>query len=473
MVLHRLTKGGNGAEARSRSVDERAADGRALRDVVPRDVHGEWTASPDRRPVVELLTEQEHTRVAELVPLRRERMTSSPFAFYRGAAGVMAADLAGSPDAGLQVQLCGDAHLANFGAFATPERAMAFDINDFDETLPGPFEWDLKRLAASFEIAGRSRGFDDSQRSASVVAMVRSYSEAMRLHARSGNLDVFYDRLTIDDIVERFGSEASETTLARIRKNVSRAQSKDRLKAFSKLTTSTPDGQIRFRSDPPVLVPIDELFSAADRDRVLAAIKGAIGRYRMTLSPERRSLLDRYQFMDVARKVVGVGSVGTRCWVALFIGNGESDPLLIQVKEAEASVLEKHLPRSRRRHHGRRVVEGQRAMQSSSDIFLGWDRIESIDGVARDYYFRQLWDWKGSADLERVEPESLELYGRVCGLVLARGHARTGDPVMISAYLGRGRSMATALAEFSRRYADQNDADHAAVLEAQRDTATG
>ena len=437
---------------------ERADAGRAVRSLVPRASLGDWTPAPGRDPLG-VLSAQDKVRDQDLVPLRHSRMGVSPFTFYRGAAAVMAADLAPMPRTGLDVQLCGDAHLANFGVFASPDRAMVFDLNDFDETHPGPFEWDLRRLVASFEVAARDRSFDDPQRVQIVADSVLSYVSAMRQYSTMSNLEVWYDRLTVDDIAQRWAARASDDVLKRFRRNVDKARSKDRIRAFDKLievTDSTP----RFRSDPPVLVPVRELATGAEHAALMKAVDESLKLYRRTLAPDRRLLMDRYRFVDLARKVVGVGSVGTRCWVALLIGNDETDPLFLQVKEANASVLEAHLGASRYGQHGQRVVEGQRLIQSSPDVFLGWDQVRGPDGVARDFYFRQLWDWKGSADLERMPAEAMAMYAAICGRCLARAHARTGDSVALAAYLGKGRTMTASLVEFARRYADQNEADH-------------
>jgi uncharacterized protein (DUF2252 family) len=452
------------AEQPSMTRSERADRGRAVRKEVPRTVHGDWFPATDRRPAVELLAEQEATRVPELVPLRHERMAESAFAFYRGAANIMAADLAPTPRTGLGVQLCGDGHLANFGGFASPDRAMVFDINDFDETLPGPFEWDVKRLAASFEVAARSKNLDEGVRQQVVRSLVDAYSASLREFSTMGNLELWYSRLTSDDIVLRFGGEVSPAATKRFEKAITKAQSKNNLKAFNRLT-EVVDGEPRFRSDPPVLMPVDQLVPADEAHRLTDVIGHALTVYRRTLQRDRRHLLERYRFVDLARKVVGVGSVGTRCWVALLVGADEADPLFLQVKEAEASVLEPYLGRSGFEQHGQRVVEGQRLTQAASDIFLGWERLEGVDGVSHDYYFRQLWDWKFSADIESMEPETLGIYAQICGSILARSHARTGDGVAISAYVGRGGPFAEAMVRFAHLYADQNELDHQAFVE--------
>jgi uncharacterized protein (DUF2252 family) len=452
---------GNGHEPVTWTPEERIAQGRAARARVRRSTHGEWMPPADRRGVVEQLAEQETTRVQSLVPIRHERMAVSPFTFYRGAANVMAADLSGEPDTGLQVQLCGDAHLANFGGFATPERTLIFDINDFDETLPGPFEWDLKRLAASFEVAARSNEFSDRERRTVLNAMTLSYVRAMHEFSLMSNLDIWYTRLTTDDLARRWGTGKPEALLANFRRLVAKAETKNRLKAMNKLTTVT-DGEVRFRSDPPLLQPVSEIFSTSEQQELHDTVVHSIATYRRSLQPDRRAVLERYRFVDLARKVVGVGSVGTRCWVALMMGRDGQDPLFIQVKEAERSVMEPYLGASRYEMHGRRVVEGQRMMQSASDIFLGWDRVVSgVDGRDHDYYFRQLWDWKVSAEIDTMTPIALTVYGQACGYTLARAHARTGDPIAIAAYLGGGKSIVRAMRRFATVYADQNERDHA------------
>ena len=441
------------------SVADRVALGKSARARVTRASHGDWGPAADRPDPLALLEAQETTRVPELVPLRHGRMAASPFAFYRGAANVLAADLAAVPHSGLRVQLCGDAHLANFGGFASPERSLVFDLNDFDETLPGPFEWDVKRLAASLEIAARSRGFDRKIRTRIVSASVRSYRETMRTFAKMQNLDVWYARLTTDDIMARWGADLGRESLKAFQRSVDKAGSKDRLRAESKLTRIV-DGEPRFVSDPPLLMPIEELFSASVVHDLEGSIHEALRAYRHTLQDDRRHLLVSYRLVQLARKVVGVGSVGTRCWVALMVGLDNTDPLFLQVKEAEASVLEPHLGKSGFANHGQRVVQGQRLVQAASDIFLGWEHIIGYDGKPHDHYMRQLWDWKASATIETMSPERLDVYGQICGWTLARAHARSGDRVAIAAYLGSSTSFDEALARFARLYAEQNDLDH-------------
>lgn len=450
---------------RYRSPAQRAAKGKAARTLVARSRHGEWASPVGRPDPLGTLERQAQTRVPGLVPIRYGRMAASPFAFYRGAAAVMAGDLASVPNTGLVVQLCGDAHLMNFGGFAAPDRNLVFDVNDFDETHPGPFEWDVKRLAASLEVAGREREFNRRQRREVVKAGTRAYREAMAEFAGMHALDVWYSRLDIAGMRRRWGAEASAQANRRLRRNVAKAESKDNLKAFAKLVRHV-EGEVRFVSDPPLLVPVSEMHTALDADRVQATVARTLQSYRRTLSADRRHLFDRYRFVDLAHKVVGVGSVGTRCWVALLLGRDQDDPLFIQVKQAEASVLEEHLGPSKLNNHGRRVVEGQRLMQAASDVLLGWDRIEGPDGVTRDFYMRQLWDQKASAQVEVMKPRTLAIYAQICGWTLARAHARSGDPIAIATYLGSNASFESAMARFAATYADQNERDHRALCEA-------
>jgi uncharacterized protein (DUF2252 family) len=395
-------------------------------------------------------------------------MLTSPFAMYRGAAAVMAHDLAPTPRSGLNVQLCGDAHLANFGGFASPERTFVFDLNDFDETLAGPFEWDVKRLAASFEIAGRHRGFSDDERATSVLAVTRSYREAMRQFAAMRNLDVWYSRLDLAELVAGLRASKDKKQARAIASLAAKARTKDSMKALAKLTEEV-DGEPRIASDPPLVVPIRELTEALDPEAVQHEVRELVRVYRRTLQGDRRGLLEGFRFVDLARKVVGVGSVGTRCWIMLLLGRDSQDPLFLQVKEAEASVLEPVLGKSHFANHGQRIVEGQRLMQASSDIFLGWVRNpHTLDGRERDFYVRQLWDWKMSVDLEVIVPRGLELYAQACGWTLARAHARSGDRIAIASYLGKNDVFDRALADFARAYADLNERDFAALGDAAR-----
>jgi uncharacterized protein (DUF2252 family) len=439
------------------TVAERAARGKAARAEVPRSSHAEWEPPPVRFDPIEVLEEQAKSRVDELVPIRYGRMLVSPFTFYRGAAYIMAADLAGMPRTGLHVQLCGDAHLSNFGGYAAPDRRLVFDTNDFDETLPGPFEWDLKRLVASFEVAGRNRSFDDKTRRAINLRVSSTYRHAMAEFAGMRTLDVWYSRIDVEAFAREWAAQVSPKALKRYERNVAKARAKDGLAAFAKLTHEV-DGEPRFLADPPLIVPLRDLVTT-DTD-VIEGAREVIRSYRRTLQDDRRHLLERYRFVDAARKVVGVGSVGTRAWIALFVGRDNADPLILQFKEAQASVLEPFLGKSRFANHGQRVVEGQRLMQAASDMMLGWMHTTGVDGVERDFYVRQLWDSKGSALVDVLEPESMDVYAQVCGRTLARAHARSGDPVAISSYLGTSDTFDRALAVFAQRYADQNERDY-------------
>jgi uncharacterized protein (DUF2252 family) len=448
------------------TVDERVSIGKAVRAQAPLESHAEWTPSPYRVDPVTLLEEQAETRVAELVPIRYGRMMVSPFAFYRGAAYVMAADLASTPSSGLRVQACGDAHLMNFGVFASPERTLMFDMNDFDETLPGPWEWDVKRLAVSFEVAARARGFADKDRRSLVLGVVRSYRETMRAFAEMKNLEVWYAKLDLDTILQQLREQKDTATVA---KNTERAlakiRSKDNARAFEKLTVAT-EGEPRIVADPPLLVPIADLVTVVSREEFMSSVKAILRGYRRTLQRDRGRLLESYRVVDVARKVVGVGSVGTRTNVVLLLGRDDQDPLFLQVKEARDSVLAPFVGRSLIKNQGQRVVEGQRMMQATSDIFLGWIRFAGVDGIEHDHYVRQLWDAKGSVDPAVMLPKGFEVYARICGWTLARAHARSGDRIAIASYLGKTDVFDNAIAEFSAAYADQNERDHQALVEA-------
>jgi uncharacterized protein (DUF2252 family) len=403
--------------------------------------------------------------VPELVPIRYGRMLVSPLTFFRGAAYPMAADLAGAPRSGLEVQLCGDAHLSNFGAFARPDRRLVCGINDFDETLPGPFEWDVKRLVASFAVAGRDRGFDAKQRRSINRTVARSYRKAIRRFAKMSNLDLWYSRIDVDEIAALVAQRATPEELKRFQRNVAKAQSRDSLRAFAKLTEIV-DGEPRISSDPPLIVPIEEVVSGVEQAELEEFVREVIRSYRRTLSADRRQLLERFRYVHAARKVVGVGSVGARAWIVLMLGRDENDPLFLQLKEAQASVLEPFLGKSAFAKHGQRVVEGQRLTQAASDIMLGWMRITAYDGASRDFYVRQLWDGKGSALVEAMNPPALSMYARLCGRALAKAHARSGDAIAIGSYLGAGDSFDRALASFAEAYADQNERDYHALREA-------
>lgn len=401
----------------------------------------------------------------ELVPLRYGRMLASPFTFFRGAAYLMAADLANEPRTGLRVQLCGDAHLSNFGSFAAPDRRLVFSLNDFDETLPGPFEWDVKRMVASFAVAGRDRAFDDAERRAVNMAAASSYREAMQDLARMRKLDVWYARLDVDELEAVLSSQIKAKDIKRFRKNVAKAQSKNSMKAFSKLVEIV-DGRPRLINDPPTIVRVQDLVPDMGVQEVEETLHGLLRTYRRTLRGDYRHLLEGFRFTDAARKVVGVGSVGTRAWIVLLVGNDDQDPLFLQAKEAQASVLEPFLGKSAYASHGQRVVEGQRLMQSASDVMLGWVKAKGFDGVERDFIVRQLWDGKGSAVVEAMDPTVMTGYARLCGWTLARAHARSGDPVAIASYLGSGDRFDRAISTFAEAYADQNERDYAALRRA-------
>ncbi len=441
---------------------ERRARGKAARSEVPRSAHGAWEPASIRRDPVELLEEQGRTRLPELIPIRYGRMLVSPFTFFRGAAYIMAADLADGARTGLHTQLCGDAHLSNFGFFAAPDRRLVFSINDFDETLPGPFEWDVKRLAASFAVAGRELGFDEATRSSVVLATARAYREAMARFSLMRNIDVWYARLDADGIVEQFSATMTTKTKRRMKADLAKARTKDSVRALAKLCRVV-DGELRIVGNPPLITPIEDVLPGDEQAHLDAVIRRMIHTYAKSLSHERRELLERYRYVHAARKVVGVGSVGARAWVLLLLGRDDGDPLFLQFKEAQASVLEDFLGKSRFAQHGQRIVVGQRMMQAAGDIMLGWERIEAIDGETKDFYIRQLWDAKGSAEIEVMNPRGLSAYGVICGWTLARAHARSGDAVAISAYLGAGDRFDQAMVSFSETYADQNERDYQAL----------
>jgi uncharacterized protein (DUF2252 family) len=441
--------------------DDRVALGRSLRASVPRTSHRLWEAQGGRVDPVRLLEEQNAERVEWLVPLRHGRMGVSPFTFYRGTARIMAADLATTPSSGLTVQLGGDAHLSNFGAYGSPERQLVFDANDFDETLPGPWEWDLKRLATSFTIGGQQLGFDEPARRRIAGRVVRSYRTAMHRYARLGYLDIWYDHLTITDtrVTKKVGAAELETRLSRFER---KARAKTSLQALEKLAVEE-NGHYRIRSDAPVLFPLRELPAEYDASSLESEVYAGLEAYKATLSDDRRWMLDRFEPVDVGVKVVGVGSVGTRCLIILLQGRDRQDPLFLQIKEAGASVLEDHLAPSVYANHGRRVVEGQRLAQAESDIFLGW-----VEGgpESRHFYLRQLRDWKGSVEFDSGTLQQAEFYARLCGMTLARGHARSGDPIAIAAYMGKGDTLDLAVADFGEAYAVQNRQDYDAFMTA-------
>jgi uncharacterized protein (DUF2252 family) len=456
---------GNPAKGEHPSVEERAAKGKAARKSVPRSSHGAWEPSEDRPDPVALLEEQSANRVPELVPIRYGRMLVSPFTFFRGGAYIMASDLDSTPVSGFRVQLCGDAHLSNFGGFAAPDRTLVFDINDFDETLPGPWEWDLKRLVASFAVAGRDRGFGRKQRRDIVEHTTKSYRDAMKRFAAQPNMAVWYARMDETRLQSEFAGQASKRQLKTLKTTSAKAKAKDSMRAFSKLTHEV-DGEPRIISDPPLIVPIEELLTDEHREWLEHALRVVLRDYRRTLPGDRRHLLEEFAMTDVARKVVGVGSVGTRAWIVLMLGRDPQDPLFLQFKEAQDSVLARFVGKSEYANQGHRVVEGQRLMQAASDVFLGWDKIEGLDGATRDFYVRQLWDWKASADVDNMDARGLDVYGRACGWTLARAHARSGDRVAIAEYLSGGSTFDRAMGEFAESYADQNERDYAAFAAA-------
>ncbi|HEU4566446.1 MAG TPA: DUF2252 domain-containing protein [Marmoricola sp.] len=466
------------------SLDERVQRGREARRQLPPEQIGQVDLS-DRADPVDILQRQGAKRLPELVPVRYGRMLATPFAFLRGAAAVMAADLATAPVSGLVVQACGDAHLANFGAYAAPDRRLVFDLNDFDETHPGPWEWDLLRLAASFEMAGRERGLSRKERKRAVRAVAARYREAMAAFAGQGNLAVWYARIDVEDIRTLMADKVSAQRRKAFDKSIAKARSRNSLRALGKLTELV-DGHRRFHTDPPLLVPISDLLPDLARDELQDRLRGLLAGYRSTLQRDRRALLIGYEYVDLARKVVGVGSVGTRCWVTLLRGRDDDDPLVLQIKEAERSVLAPHVPAPMLAalppelqapdHQGERVVAGQHLMQAASDVFLGWERTAGIDGVERDFYVRQLHDQKGSADVEGMNAEGLVLYAQMCAWTLARAHARSGDRVAIAADLGAvggsgdGRpygplhdeddGFVDAVVRFAVDYADRTEQDH-------------
>jgi uncharacterized protein (DUF2252 family) len=453
---------------------ESQAKGKQARSKVPRSSHAAFEPQPDRPDPVDLLESQAATRVPELVPIRYGRMMVSPFTFYRGAALVMASDLSSTPRSGLNSQVCGDAHLANFGVFGSPERQLVFDCNDFDETLPGPWEWDVKRLAASIVVAARQLGFSKTVRAEAILGLGMIYRQAMRMMAGMSNIDVWYSCVDIQPMVEALqrqaaatGSKSDAHVAAAASKATAKAFTKDSTKALDKLTRVV-DGRREIISDPPLVVPVQELFPEVEAERQMSLFHTVLRKYRQSLPTDRRHLLERYQFSQLARKVVGVGSVGTRCWIVLLHGQHPDDVLFLQAKEAEASVLERFTKKSQYANHGARVVAGQRLMQASSDIMLGSLRTDGVDGIVRDYYIRQLQDWKGSIDTDEAIPKGMTAYGELCAHTLARAHARSGDRIAIASYLGNSNTFEKALTRFAETYADQNERDHEAFVKACR-----
>ena len=459
MVLPRSATSGLEAPRQRMTPAERRVRGKAARAEVPRESHAEWQPPADRPDPVALLESQGAARVPDLVPVRYGRMMETPFTYYRGAALPMASDLARTPASGLIVQACGDAHLSNFGLFGSPERKLLFDVNDFDETLPAPWEWDVKRRAASLEVAARENGFSDKDRRKIVLASAARYRQVMRQLSGEGNLDVWYTQVDMDEFRARFDGLLKERQRKLLDKGLAKARTRDSMQELDKLTR-IEDGQPRIISEPPVIVPLRDLLGElAGAVDIAKELKDLIAQYRRTLQPDRRVLLEQYEFTDIARKVVGVGSVGTRCWIVLLLGRDETDPLFLQVKEAEESVLARFAGASKYHNQGERVVNGQRLMQAASDIFLGWQRFTGLDGKSRDFYVRQLRDWKFSVDIAAMIPRGLRLYGELCGLTLARAHARSGDEIAIAAYLGGSDVFENAIADFSAAYADQNERD--------------
>ncbi len=443
-----------------RSPMERTARGLSLREEVPLASHAVWVAPSARMDPIDVLERQGTSRVPELLPIRYGRMMASPFAFFRGGAAIMAADLAGTPVAGLRAQLCGDAHLLNFGIFDTPERTLVFGVNDFDETLPGPIEWDVKRLAASIEIAGRDLGFTVAQREAAVVATIGSYRAALVAFAEQRNADVWYALMPASELQSRLAATGGRAAGREVEKRVAKALMHDHLHAFGR-HLGIIDGTPRFIPNPPVIVPAEDLLDGRQRERYVEVIQGFLTQYRESLNPDRRALLEQYRFIEIARKVVGVGSVGTRAWVVLMTGRDADDPLLLQLKEAQPSVLAPYAGNTIYESEGRRVVEGQRLMQTAPDHMLGWYRLMAWDGEQRDFYVRQLWDGKSSIDVAKLNAKGLRAYGEACGWTLARGHARTGDRLALAAYVGDTDEFDHAIAAFASAYADTNEQDYA------------
>jgi uncharacterized protein (DUF2252 family) len=478
VVANRAARSGSGARASGRAQErggsgeqlsraDRVARGKDARAVAPLESHAEFSPAGSRDPVG-LLLEQAKSRVPELVPVRHGRMLVSPFTFYRGAALPMAADLATTPSSGLRVQLCGDAHLSNFGAFASPERRLVFDVNDFDETLPGPFEWDVKRLAASLAVAGRDNGFPAKARRKIILAAAESYRTAMRAFAQQPLLEVWYAHLDIEQAIGELQSQVKAKQFKKAEKLLAKAHTRDSTQALAKLTTMA-DGRRQIISDPPMIMPIEEVFAEVQADEIYQQIRTVLGKYRRTLQSDRRHLLEQFTLVQLARKVVGVGSVGTRAWILLMEAGDGTEPLFLQAKEAQPSVLAEYCGRSQYANQGERVVAGQHLMQAHSDIFLGWTRSRGPDGIDRDFYMRQLRDWKLSAPIEQAVPSGMTFYARLCGWTLARAHARSGDRVALAAYLGGSAKFGQAITSFAETYADQNERDHAAFQAAVKD----
>ena len=450
--------------AANASAKERRAFGKALRAEVPLGSHADFQRPAAARDPLALLVEQGASRVPELLPIRYGRMVETPFTYFRGSARVMAADLTASPRSGLAVQMCGDAHLSNFGLSGSPERRLIFDVNDFDETLPGPFEYDVKRLVASLVVAGRANGFSGKKRRAIAVAAGARYRAEMAAYAAARDIDVWYSHVDSDELLQQLSARLDAARRKRLVEAFARARSRDSVQAFGKLTEMV-DGHAQLRSQPPLIVPLRELISDSE-GYVEKALREVLRQYRSSMQADHRLLLERYRYVDMARKVVGVGSVGTRCWVVLLTGRDDDDPLILQLKEATPSVHAEFVGRSKYSNQGQRVVAGQRLMQQASDIFLGWHRTAGVDGVTRDFYVRQLKDWKGSFVIEELRSEGLRMYGEVCAWSLARAHARSGDRIAIAGYLGSSSTFEEALAEFGETYADVTERDHRQLSEA-------
>jgi uncharacterized protein (DUF2252 family) len=448
-----------------RTVAERVARGVSLREEVPVERHGSWVEPEGRADPIAILERQGANREPTLLPIRYGRMAASAFAFYRGGAAIMAADLSGTPVSGLRVQLCGDAHLLNFGLFDTPERSLVFGLNDFDETLPGPSEWDVKRLVASIEIAGRDLCFTPEERTAAVAACARAYREALHEFAAQRNIEVWYARMSAEELRDRLAATGDHATAKEARKRVRQALQRDHLRAFDRLIEHD-DTKLRFVNRPPLLTPAEDLLDEHGREIYVETLRTQLREYRESLPPDRRSLIESYRFVDLARKVVGVGSVGTRAWVVLLMGRDAGDPLILQLKEAQRSVLAPYAGDVEHGSQGRRVVEGQRLMQATSDHLLGYTHQAGFDGQPRDFYVRQLWDGKASIDVTHLTPSGLRVYAESCGWTLARGHARSGDRIALAAYAGDNAAYDDAMAAFATAYADTNERDHACLVEA-------
>ena len=453
--------------AKQLSHADRVALGKDARSAAPLESHAEFAPDGPRDPVG-LLLEQANSRVPELVPIRYGRMLVSPFTYYRGAALPMAADLATTPTSGLRVQLCGDAHLSNFGAFASPSRRLVFDVNDFDETLPGPFEWDVKRLAASLAVAGRDNGFGGKDRREIALTAAETYRTAMRAFAGQPFMDVWYSHLDVEDAISEYRSQLKAKRVKLTEKMVAKARTADSMKVLTKLTTEV-DGKRRIVSEPPLIQPVEEIFQEARADAIYDLIREVLGKYQRTLQSDLRHAVEHFTLVQLARKVVGVGSVGTRAWIALMEGGDGTEPLFLQAKEAQVSVLAAYCGGSEYANQGERVVAGQHLMQAESDIFLGWTHVSGPDGVDRDFYVRQLKDWKLSLPIEQMIPSGMKIYARMCGWTLARAHARSGDRVAMAAYLGHSAKFDHAITDFAETYADQNERDHAALQAAVKD----